>query len=181
LLCQVESSSGERFLHVTKLIFICPTTNFYATLVPKTLRILTIDSSNCPSRAIFQISNYGEDEIISMFYACGLHVLCIVPMLVIHPIFRSMMLVQTIMVVSDGMSISWRDFSAVTKLTFIHSVTNFYATSAPKTFLRILTSDFYASNRPSRDMIQILNFRKRRDHLHASIISLTRFYTYMAA
>jgi hypothetical protein len=36
------------------------------------------------------------------------------------------------------------------------SANNFYATSAPETFLRILTSDFYVSNRPSRDMIQIL-------------------------
>jgi hypothetical protein len=33
----------------------------------------------------FQFSNFEEDEIISMFYACGLHVLCIVPMLIIHP------------------------------------------------------------------------------------------------
>jgi len=34
---------------------------------------------------MIQISNFGEDEIGSMFYACGLHVLCIVPMLIIHP------------------------------------------------------------------------------------------------
>jgi hypothetical protein len=87
-----------------------------------------------------------------------------------------MMLVQTIPVMSGGMSISWRDFSVVTKLTFIHLVTNFDATSAPKKFLCILTSDFYVSNRSSRDMIQVSNFRKRRDRLHASMLSLTRFH-----
>jgi hypothetical protein len=31
-----------------------------------------------------QILNFGEDEIASVFYACGLHVLCIVPILIIH-------------------------------------------------------------------------------------------------
>jgi len=36
----------------------------------------------------------------------------------------------------------WRCFYAVTKLIFIHPTTNFYRTSAPKTLLRILTSDF---------------------------------------
>ena len=34
---------------------------------------------------MIQISNFREDEIVCMFYACGLHVLCIVPMLIIHP------------------------------------------------------------------------------------------------
>jgi hypothetical protein len=32
----------------------------------------------------FPNSNFLEDEIVSMFYMCGLHVLCIVPMLIIH-------------------------------------------------------------------------------------------------
>jgi len=41
-------------------------------------------ASNWPSRAMIQISNFEEDEIVCMFYACGLHVLCIVPMLIIH-------------------------------------------------------------------------------------------------
>jgi len=44
-----------------------------------------IYAPNRPSRAMIQISNFWEDEIVSMFYACGLHVLCIVPMLIIHP------------------------------------------------------------------------------------------------
>ena len=34
---------------------------------------------------MIQISNFGEDEIVSMFYACGLHALYIVPMLIIQP------------------------------------------------------------------------------------------------
>jgi hypothetical protein len=34
---------------------------------------------------VIQILNFGEDEIISMFYACGLHVLCIVLMLICTP------------------------------------------------------------------------------------------------
>ena len=33
---------------------------------------------------MIQILNFEEDEIVCMFYACGLHVLCIVPMLIIH-------------------------------------------------------------------------------------------------
>ena len=57
------------------------------------------------------------------------------------PIVGSMMLVEAIMVISGGMFISRRGFYAVTKLFFIHQITNFYATSAPKTFLRILTID----------------------------------------
>jgi hypothetical protein len=48
---------------------------------------------------MIQISKFGEDEIISMFYACGLYVLCIVPMSVIHPIVGSIMLVEAITVV----------------------------------------------------------------------------------
>jgi hypothetical protein len=48
---------------------------------------------------MIQISKFGEDEIISMFYACGLHVLCIVPISVIHPIVGSIMLVEPITVV----------------------------------------------------------------------------------
>ena len=34
---------------------------------------------------MIQISNFGEDEIVSGFYACALHVLCIVRILIIHP------------------------------------------------------------------------------------------------
>ena len=33
---------------------------------------------------MIQISNIEEDEIVFMFYACGLHILCIVPMLIMH-------------------------------------------------------------------------------------------------
>ena len=33
---------------------------------------------------MIQISNFGVDEIVCMFYACGLHVLCIVSVLIIH-------------------------------------------------------------------------------------------------
>ena len=51
------------------------------------------------------------------------------------------MLVEAITVMSGEMSISWRGFQTVTNLIFIHSTTNFYVTSAPKTFLRILTGD----------------------------------------
>jgi hypothetical protein len=50
-----------------------------------------------------------------MFYAYGLHVLCVVPMSVIHPIVGSIMLVEIITVLS-GISISRRDFYVVTKL-----------------------------------------------------------------
>ena len=98
--------------------------------------------SDCPSCAIFQISNFEEDEIVSMFYACGLHVLCIVSMLFIHPhivkhdvgggnhgyYFRCNVHLMEIFLHSN-------------KINFIHSTTNFYVTSAPKTFLRILTGD----------------------------------------
>ena len=54
---------------------------------------------------------------------------------------ESMMLVEAIMVVPGGMFVSRRGFYVVTKLFFIHQTINFYATSAPKTFLRILTID----------------------------------------
>jgi hypothetical protein len=60
--------------------------------------------------------------------------------------------------VSSGMSITCKGFYATTKLIFIHSTTNFYATSAPKTFLRTFDQWFYAFNRPLCVMIQISNF-----------------------
>ena len=41
-------------------------------------------ASNWPSRAMIPISNFGEDEIICMFYTHSLHVLCIVSMLIIY-------------------------------------------------------------------------------------------------
>ena len=73
-----------------------------------------------------------------MFYACGLHVLCIVPMLIIHlhngkhDVGRG----------NHGF-VRWNvclaeRFYAVRKLIIIHPSTNFYATSAQKSFLRIL-------------------------------------------
>ena len=34
---------------------------------------------------MIQILNFGGDEIVSVFYACDLPVLCIVLMLIIHP------------------------------------------------------------------------------------------------
>ena len=64
---------------------------------------------------MIQISNFGEDEIVSKFYAYGLQVLYIVPMLIIHPIVGSMMLVEAIMIVSGIMSISRRGFYVVKK------------------------------------------------------------------
>ena len=120
---------NTNFYVVRKLIFIHLTTNFYAMSAPKMfLRILTIDyESYRPSLAIFQFSNFREDEV-SMFYACGFHILCIVPMLNIHPHSGKHDVVEAITVVSGGMSISWRGFYVVTKLIFIRSTTNFYAT-----------------------------------------------------
>jgi hypothetical protein len=49
-------------------------------------------------------------------------------LVVIGPVAGSMMLLQTIMIVLGGMSISWRGFYAATKLIFIISTTNLYAT-----------------------------------------------------
>ena len=72
-------------------------------------------ASNQPSRAMIQISNFREDKIVSMFYACGLYVLCIVPMLIIHPYSWKHDVVEAITVGSGGMSISWRLFFAVTR------------------------------------------------------------------
>jgi hypothetical protein len=46
-----------------------------------------------------------EDEIVSMFYAWCPHVLCIVPMLIIHLILGSMMLVEVTTVVLGVTSI----------------------------------------------------------------------------
>jgi hypothetical protein len=88
---------------------------FYATSAPKTFLRYWLYASNRPSHAMIQISKFREDKIISMFYACYLHVLCIVLMSVIHPIVGSIMLVETITVLS-GMSISRRDFYVVPKL-----------------------------------------------------------------
>ena len=33
---------------------------------------------------MIQISNFGQDDIVCMFYACGLQILCIVSMLIIY-------------------------------------------------------------------------------------------------
>jgi hypothetical protein len=44
----------------------------------------------------------------------------------------------------DGMSISWRGFYALTKLTFIHPNIIFYATSAPYLVERFQISNFVA-------------------------------------
>ena len=84
----------------------------------------------------FKFQILWKDEIVFLFYACGLHVLCIVPI----PTVGSMILVEAIMVVSGGMSISRRGFEAVINFTSY--------------------CWFYASNRPSRAMIQILNFEQ---------------------
>jgi hypothetical protein len=59
---------------------------------------------------MIEISNFGEDEIVSMFYACGLHVLCIVPMLIIHPNSGKHDVGGGNYIVSSGISISWRGF-----------------------------------------------------------------------
>jgi len=105
---------------------------------------------------MIQILNFGEDKIVSMFYACGLHVLCIIPILIIHPIVESMMLVEAITVVLGGISISRRGFYAVTKLFFIYPTTNFYTMSAQNTFLRILT---IVSTHPIDIMCHDSNFK----------------------
>jgi hypothetical protein len=63
-------------------------------------------------------------SIFDALYPCWLYT----------PIVKSMILVETITVVSGGMSISRRGFYAVTKLFFIRLTTNFYATSVQITF-----------------------------------------------
>jgi hypothetical protein len=74
-------------------------------------------------------------NIVFMFYACGLHGLCIVPMLIIHPHSgKHDVGGGNHALCLGGMSILWRGFYVVTKLIFIHPTINFYATSAPKTF-----------------------------------------------
>ena len=125
------SISWRGFYMVTKLIFIHSTTNFYATSAPKTfMRILIGDSMHLIDHHMlwfkFQISE--KDDNVYMFLCSRSQV-------------SSMMLVEAITVVPGGMLISWRGFYAVRKLFFIHQTTNFYATTAPKTFLRILTID----------------------------------------
>ena len=90
--------------------------------------------SDHPSHAIFQISNFGENKIVFMFYACGLHVLCIVLMLIIHPYSGKHDVGRR----NHG-CLRWNlhlveRFYAVTKLIFIHRTTNFYTTSAQKNF-----------------------------------------------
>jgi hypothetical protein len=68
------------FYAVTKLFFIHSTTNFYTTSASKTF----VGVKNFYASIFFQILNFREDEIVSMFYAHGLHVLCIVPKLITH-------------------------------------------------------------------------------------------------
>jgi hypothetical protein len=58
-------------------------------------------------------------------FLCIVHCLCVN---YTSPIVESMMLLQTITVVSGGLSISWRGFYAAIKLIFIHSTINLYAT-----------------------------------------------------
>ena len=109
---------AERFLRSNKLIFIHPTTNLYATSAPKTFDHSSAHFDHrfyAPNRlyhAMIQISNFGEDEIVSMFYACGLHLLYIAPMLIIHP--RSEKHDVGGGNYDCGMSISRRGFYAVT-------------------------------------------------------------------
>jgi len=65
--------------------------------------------------SMIQILNFGEDEIVSMFYACGLHLLCIVPILIIQPYsVKHDLFVVAITFVSSGMFISHRGFYVVT-------------------------------------------------------------------
>jgi hypothetical protein len=82
---------------------------------------------------LIRSSKFGEDEIISMFYAYGLHILCAVPMSVIHPIVGSIMLVETIMVVKWNVHLAERVLHG-NKVNFINPTTNFYAMSAQKLF-----------------------------------------------
>ena len=96
-------------------------------------------ASNQAPSAMIQISNFGEDEIVSMFYAWGLYVLCMVPMLIIHP--HS---VNHDVGGGNHVCVRWNvhlveRFLRGNKINFIHSTTNFYAMSWPKTFVRILT------------------------------------------
>jgi hypothetical protein len=87
-------------------IFVYRTTNFYAVSAPKIFkRILITDSMNPIVHHVLFFKFLREDEIVSMFYACCPHVLCIVPMSIIHFILGSMMLVEVTTVVLGGMSI----------------------------------------------------------------------------
>jgi hypothetical protein len=119
------------FYAATNLLFIHWTTNFYAISAPKTFkRILTTDSINSIVHHVlffkFQIFKKTKLSpcftcVVSMFYvlfSCQLYIL----------ILGSMMLVEAITVVLGGMSISWRGLYVATKLIFIHSTTNLYAT-----------------------------------------------------
>jgi hypothetical protein len=74
-----------------------------------------------------------------MFYACGLHVLCVVPISVIHPIVGSIMLVEIITVVKWNVHLAER-FYVVTKLILVIQLL-ISMQCRRKTFLCILTID----------------------------------------
>jgi hypothetical protein len=65
------------------------------------------------------------------------------------------------------MFISWRG-SYVVRIFFIHSTNNVYATSVPKTFIRILTGDYM--HRIGHHMtwfkFQIMNFKNFQKYIH---------------
>jgi hypothetical protein len=68
-----------------------------------------------------------------MFYARGLHILCVVPISVIHPIVGSIMLVEAITIVKWNVHLA-EMFLRGNKVNFIHPTNNFYAMSAQKLF-----------------------------------------------
>jgi hypothetical protein len=119
------------FYTATNLLFIHRTINLYAMSAQKMFkRILITDSMNLIVHHVlffkFQIFDKTRSSpcftcTVPMFYVlfpCQLYIL----------ILRSMMLVETTTIVLGRMSISWRGFYTATKLIFIHSTTNLYAT-----------------------------------------------------
>ena len=123
-----------------------------------------IYESDRSSLAVFQISNFGEDKLVSMFYACGLHVVWIVPMLIIYSHSRKHDVGG-----GNHVCVRWNvhlveRFLRGNKINFIHPTTNFYAMSWPKTFVRILT---IVSMHPiSHHLSRNFKFWRRRDRLH---------------
>jgi hypothetical protein len=133
----------ERFLGGNKIIFfVHSTTNFFATsMLKKYLRILTIYSMHLIGHHV----PWFKFQILEKMRWDRLHVLRLRSPCSIHcsHVNYTTQLVESIMLVMSGeMFISRTGFYAVTKLFFIHQTTNFYATSALKTFLRILTFDY---------------------------------------
>jgi hypothetical protein len=116
---------------------------FYAILAPKTfMRILAIDFMHPIGHQMpwFKVQSLEKTRSSSCFTLCGLHVLCVVLMSVIHPIVGSIILVKAITVVKWNFHLTER-FLRGNKVNFIHPTTNFLCNVGVKTFLCILTID----------------------------------------